>query len=121
MAIGFSQSFLASTMGLRIAAATPLWMVPTITSTSSLSMSLRTLLTPDARIGGVVLLDDRVRPARDRRPRLLGPEHEAGVGVLAEHREGLRERQQHPDLDGIGSARARAREQRGPEPPPPWS
>jgi len=46
VAIGLSQSFLASTMGLRIAAATPLWMVPTITSTSSLSISLRSLLTP---------------------------------------------------------------------------
>src|SRR4051812_99755 len=33
-------------MWLRMAAATPLWTVPTITSTSSLSMSLRTLLTP---------------------------------------------------------------------------
>src|SRR5260370_1953295 len=44
--MGLSQSFLASTMGLRMAAATPLWTVPTITSTSSRSMSLRTLLSP---------------------------------------------------------------------------
>jgi hypothetical protein len=60
------------------------------------------LAEPHARIGGVVLLDDRVRPSRDGGPRLLGPEHEPGEGVLAEHRERLRERQQHPDPDGIG-------------------
>ena len=44
--MGLSQRRLASTIGFRIAAATPLWIVPTITSTSSFSMSLRTLLTP---------------------------------------------------------------------------
>jgi hypothetical protein len=48
---------------------------------------------PHARVRGVVLLDDGVGAARDGGPRLLGPEHEAGEGVLAQHREGLRERE----------------------------
>ena len=74
-----------------------------------------------ARIRGVVFLDDRVGAPGDLGSGFLGAEHEPRVGVLAEHREGLGERQQDPDLDGLGGPQHRAGTARRRAPSPPSS